>query len=214
MDDKAGSKTTCESLLYQSHKAGWRHCPPDTPLSLPLFQRWFMPQNPPELKHLRRLLLQQGQMRLSALKKKHKHDTYLLDGTFMLCYPCLHSRMTMWVSHPVAKYLFLLMLVWHFKTFFIGKIKSWGDWHCERTHFQTLLFCTSDKLCRHPWDSSHLYHFASLSSWIFRTTHCRWSQKLGGIRTMNFRTQTSRLSYWGNVIHLLGSTKKVFKLYF
>lgn len=147
-------------------------------------------------------------------KKKHKHDTYLLDGTFMLCYPCLHSRMTMWVSHPVAKYLFLLMLVWHFKTFFIGKIKSWGDWHCERTHFQTLLFCTSDKLCRHPWDSSHLYHFASLSSWIFRTTHCRWSQKLGGIRTMNFRTQTSRLSYWGNVIHLLGSTKKVFKPYF
>lgn len=66
-------------------------------------------------------------------KKKHKHDTYLLDGTFMLCYPCLHSRMTMWVSHPVAKYLFLLMLVWHFKTFFIGKIKSWGDWHWANT---------------------------------------------------------------------------------
>lgn len=77
-----------------------------------------------------------------------------------------------------------------------------------------VLFCTSDKLCRHPWDSSHLYHFASLSSWIFRTKHCRWSQKLGGIRTMNFRTQTSRLSCWGNLIHLLGSTKKVFKPYF
>lgn len=31
---------------------------------------------------------------------------------------------------------------------------------------------------------------------------------------MNFKTQISRLSYWGNLIHLLGSTKKVVKPYF